>query len=193
MTRPDAIAVLKPHAAAATHAPVKFVTRSMTSGIASCRLVAGCAAPSAAHERAFRGDLAAMDDIDVTSSMGRDLPWMFNVVEATKVLGFERNLAHTQVSRSGGAASRRGVRIGRSLQVLRDEPLKRFGAGCVPRSFARVGDEAAPRPRHADGAGVRGGTWRRPGVRRGGNESVGRAGSPRLVPPPDQIPLLLEV
>jgi hypothetical protein len=135
-----------------------------------------------------------MDDIDVTSSMGRELPCMFNVVEAAKMLGFVRNLADMQVSRSGGAASQRGVRIGRSLQVLRDELVKRFGAPCFVRSFARVGDEAAPRPRpDADGACDRGGTRRRPGVRRGGNESAGRAGSPRRVPPPDQIPLLLEV
>jgi hypothetical protein len=133
-----------------------------------------------------------MDAIDVTSTMGSDLPCMFNVVEATKMLGLERNLAHTQVSGSVGAANRRGGPIGWSLWVLRDELLKRFGAGCVTRS-ARVGDEAAPRPRaHAHGAGVRGGTRRRPGVR-GGNDSVGRAGSPRLVPRPDQFPILVEV
>ena len=34
-----------------------------------------------------------MDDIDVTSSMGRNLPCMLDVVEATTMLGFERNLA----------------------------------------------------------------------------------------------------
>ena len=75
-----------------------------------------------------------MDDIDVTSSMGRNRPCMFDVVEA------------------------------------------------------------APRPRpDADDAGTRGGARRRPGARHGGDESAGRAGSPRLVPPPDQTPLVLEV
>jgi hypothetical protein len=123
--------------------------------------------------------------------MGRDLPLMFKV-EVAKVLGFERNLAHEHVSNCG-TASGRGVRIGRSLRVLRDELFKRFGDGCLTRS-ARVGDEAAPHPRpNADVAGVRGGTRRRPGVRRGGKESVGRAGSPRLVASPDQLRLLVEV
>jgi hypothetical protein len=193
VTRPDAIAVLKPPAAAAAQASVKFVTRPVTSGIASCRLVAGCAAPSAARERAFRGDLAAMDDIDVTSSMGSELPWMFNIVEVATLLGCERNFPHTQVPRSG-ACGRRALRIGRSLRVLRDELLMRFGFRRVVCSFARVGGDAAPRPRpDAGGAGDRGGSRRRPGVRRGSNESVGRAGSPRLVPPPDQIPLLPEI
>jgi hypothetical protein len=172
---------------------VKFDTLPLTPGIASCRLVAGCAAPSAARERAVREGLAAMDDIDVTSCMGRDLPCMCNVVEATTMVSFERNLAHKQVSRGGGAASWRAVRIGRSLQVLRDGLLRRFGVGCVTRSD-RVGDEAAPRLRpDADRAGVRGGRWRRPGVRRGGDEAVGRAGSPRLGSPPDQSPRFLEV
>ena len=87
-----------------------------------------------------------MDDIDVTSSMGRDLPCMFYVVEAATMLRFERNLAQKLGSRSGGPTSRRVVRIGRSSQLLHDELLKRFGDCCLTRS-ARVGDEAAPHPR----------------------------------------------
>jgi hypothetical protein len=125
--------------------------------------------------------------------MGRELPWMYNVVEVAKVLGFDRNFPQTSVPRSG-AGGRRALRIGRSLRVLRDELLMRFGVRRVVCSFARVGGEAGSRPRpNVDGAGDRGGTWHRPGVLGGGNESVGRAGSPRLVPPPDQIPLVLEV
>jgi hypothetical protein len=54
--------------------------------------------------------------------------------------------------------------------------------------------DATPRLRaDADDAGARRGAWHRSGVRCGGNEAVGRAGSPRLGSPPDQIPLPLEV
>ena len=133
-----------------------------------------------------------MDDIDVTSSMGKNLPCVFNVVEATTMLGFDRNFARTQVPGSGGVGGRRGIQIGWSLRVLRDELIKRFGTCCVARSLAPVGENAAPRP-EADRAGVRGGAWRRPGIRRGGNTYAGRAGSARLVPPPYQIPRLLKV
>ena len=76
-----------------------------------------------------------MDDIDVTSSMGRDLPYVLQVGEAAKVLGFERTLALKRIASGGGAADRRAVRIPWSLRVLRGEPLKRFAAGCVARSF----------------------------------------------------------
>ena len=122
-----------------------------------------------------------MDDIDVTSSMGRDLPYVFNVVEAAKMLGFERNFAHTQVPEAAAWAAGAQLRIGWSLRVLRDELLKRFGAGCVARSLL-CGRERRHAPRRT-GAGVRGGAWRRPGIRRGGQKAVGRAGSVRLGSP----------
>ena len=86
-----------------------------------------------------------MDDIDVTSSMGRNRPCMFDVVEAATMLA-SNGTSHKRLQ-SGGTTSRRAVRIGFLAAA-------RVGAAC---SAQLVRERAAGGGR----AGVRGGARRR--------------------------------
>ena len=96
-----------------------------------------------------------MDDIDVTSSMGRDLPYMFHVVEAARCSASNGPSRSSESPAAVVPPTGRAVRIAVVLAgAPRAEPLKRLAAGCVARSFgvaarrlsaAPVGSASVPR------------------------------------------------
>lgn len=120
-----------------------------------------------------------MDDMDVTISMGRDLPYMLTVKQAGAVLGIKKTSAYDQVKKffeSGGAEGIPAIHVGRCYRIPREELLDRIRRGCVTPSAAPVPDELASRRRlGSDAAGDPAGARRRVRVRR--------------EPPSDQPPL----